>query len=653
MCGLMLGLVGCQSGLYQIVTSEDDKELDDRMSYYEAKLVGTKSERVEFEPISSDSLYDSQKMPICVVNGKSKCEPDKTGISSFGWLFTLGIIPMCESGFRMQEITVKTPLGDKNGWYRVDAKRWSGWLPIFIGYPGIADKRAADASVNGAAMSEMLSLARQSAVESLARQFSYDEYVSFAKKANAERGQEIVHIEEVTKHVNELIAKFDFATAERLCEKELGVKRKGSVTGDAVTWKALEGKVAKAKEDHRVDTKKKNLEALLKENKFAEVLVAIEEEKDAVDQVHRKMWSDLWTKTTEARDAFVKQQKEAARAKEVARIEAKEKMLESLMKEKKYEEIIKQCESENEFANGEREGYDASDSSIWKSWIQLAVKARHNAARPAEEARIVAKVKKVEQLLADKKYVEVISLCEKEDGKNPGSLPEDAAQWKEFRTKAVAGRLLAGLDKQDKSVFRVKGFHIGMTFEEAEVLLDYYFPNLIHRQEINSIRIGNKEMCFCSGHGNIVERVNFSRDMLEKLFSYDYQTYRDWVASFARDYQMDFRVANVKDSMEVGDETIDVVQEAYRSINRKARCVLTYFGEKEVDPYKQIIKRAARSAMVEHPDWLSGHANSLWEAGFIGGYINTKTKAVVEWLEKFDANTGADEGTLRIEKIDD
>ena len=219
----LLAIVGCQSGLYQIVTSEDDKELDDRMSYYEAKLVGTKSERMEFEPISSDSLYDSQKMPICVVNGKSKCEPDKTGISSFGWLFTLGIIPMCESGFRMQEITVKTPLGDKNGWYRVDAKRWSGWLPIFIGYPGIADKRAADASVNGAAMSEMLSLARQSAVESLARQFSYDEYVSFAKKANAERGQEIVHIEEVTKHVNELIAKFDFATAEGLCEKELGV----------------------------------------------------------------------------------------------------------------------------------------------------------------------------------------------------------------------------------------------------------------------------------------------------------------------------------------------------------------------------------------------------------------------------------------------
>lgn len=455
MCGLMLGLVGCQSGLYQIVTSEDDKELDDRMSYYEAKLVGTKSERVEFEPISSDSLYDSQKMPICVVNGKSKCEPDKTGISSFGWLFTLGIIPMCESGFRMQEITVKTPLGDKNGWYRVDAKRWSGWLPIFIGYPGIADKRAADASVNGVGMSEMLSLARQSAVESLARQFSYDEYVSFAKKANAERGQEIVHIEEVTKHVNELIAKFDFATAERLCEKELGVKRKGSVTGDAVTWKALEDKVAKAKEDHRVDTKKKNLEALLKENKFAEVLAAIEEEKHPFSQELPKFWHDLWTKTTEARDAFVRKQKEEARAKEVSRIEAKKKILESLMKEKKYEEVIKQCESENEFANGVREGYDASDLEIWKSYSQMAKKeiehkerlireARELADRQKEEKRIKEKVTKLDYYLSLKKYEQVIEMCDAENGLTAGAKSEDAAIWSSYRTKAEQAWLKSG-----------------------------------------------------------------------------------------------------------------------------------------------------------------------------------------------------------------
>lgn len=451
----LLAIVGCQSGLYQIVTSEDDKELDDRMSYYEAKLVGTESECTEFEPISSDSLYDSQKMPICVLNGKSESEPDKTGISAFGWLFTLGIIPMCESGFRMQEITVKTPLGDKNGWYRVDTKRWSGWLPIFIGYPGIADKRAADAGVNGAAMSEMLSLARQSAVESLARQFSHDEYVSFAKKANAEREQELARAKEVMKQVNELITKFDFVTAEGLCEKELGVQRKGSVAGDAVTWKALKDKVAKAKEDHRVDTKKKNLEALLKENKFAEVLAALEKERHPFSQELPKSWRDLWTKATETRDAFVRKQKEEVRAKEVARIEAKKKILESLMKEKKFEEVIKQCESENEFANSARECYDASDLEIWKSYSQMAKKeierkerlireAQELVERQKEEKRIKEKVTKLEYYLSLKKYEQVIEMCDAENGLTAGAKPEDAAIWSSYRSKAEQAWLKSG-----------------------------------------------------------------------------------------------------------------------------------------------------------------------------------------------------------------
>ena len=190
--------------------------------------------------------------------------------------------------------------------------------------------------------------------------------------------------------------------------KELGVQRKGSVAGDAVTWKALKDKVAKAKEDHRVDTKKKNLEALLKENKFAEVLAALEKERHPFSQELPKSWRDLWTKATETRDAFVRKQKEEVRAKEVARIEAKKKILESLMKEKKFEEVIKQCESENEFANSARECYDASDLEIWKSYSQMAKKeierkerlireAQELVERQKEEKRIKEKVTKLER----------------------------------------------------------------------------------------------------------------------------------------------------------------------------------------------------------------------------------------------------------------
>lgn len=147
------GLIGCQSGLYKVSTSEDDKKIDDSVRYYEIERSGD-SFVVDFIKDKGSSpdgiLYDEERMPVLITEGRSDKEPDKPGWSGVLWMFTLGIFPMCQSEYMTQEMTVESPIGKKTGSYRVDAKRWGGWIPLFVGYPGIADERDAEAKLPNA-----------------------------------------------------------------------------------------------------------------------------------------------------------------------------------------------------------------------------------------------------------------------------------------------------------------------------------------------------------------------------------------------------------------------------------------------------------------------------------------------------------------------
>ena len=178
---------GCQSGLYKISTSEDGKELDSKMNYCEVSM------------LSAEAEFDSSQMPVEIVYGREKRKPDAPGMSRVLWLFSLGVFPMVQTEYVTQDITVKTPIGVKSGSWRVDAKRWIGWVPLFIGYPGCADKRDADAKLPNTQMERR---AKDKLVDSIAREFSYDAYVNFANNKNNERKAECDHIAEVRQKIN-------------------------------------------------------------------------------------------------------------------------------------------------------------------------------------------------------------------------------------------------------------------------------------------------------------------------------------------------------------------------------------------------------------------------------------------------------------------
>ncbi len=290
---VVMMLFGCYSGMYKISTSEEGKELDSKMNYSEVSTLNTEVE------------FDSSQMPVEIVHGREIRIPDKPGGSGILWLFSLGIFPMVETEYVTQDITVKTPLGVKSGSWRVDAKRWFGWLPIFIGYPDLADERDVNAKLPSPNMEQK---AKDRLVDSLVREFSYDAYVKFANNKNKERKTECDHIAEVRQKINDLMAENKYDDAEQLRLKE-AVNRAGTWACDAAVWRELAETIAEKKEIHRVaverareqqrvQDKKQKLTEQIKEGRFEEVIKACDEEK--VDPGKDNPWSEIRNRALDA-----------------------------------------------------------------------------------------------------------------------------------------------------------------------------------------------------------------------------------------------------------------------------------------------------------------------------------------------------------------
>lgn len=222
-------LMGCQSGMYKISTSEDDKSLGAQIDYTEV-----------------DSLprndYDSNQMPVEVIEGEIQKKHEEDGLSVVLCFFSLGIFPWFESSYETQDIEIKTPIGKKRGTWRIDAKQWTGWLPIFIGYPGIADERTPFPYLGNERMEQK---AKSRLVDSLVRQFSHENYVAFAKTKKEERDAEVARIKAVSEKVDGLIAKDQFDDAYTLIDNE---SKPHSATRecDKDAWAAMRTRVSAA-----------------------------------------------------------------------------------------------------------------------------------------------------------------------------------------------------------------------------------------------------------------------------------------------------------------------------------------------------------------------------------------------------------------------
>lgn len=223
---------GCRSGLYRVITTEDEKPINSKLDYYiQGHEFGVE--------IADDAIYDESKIPVEVLSGFPQYEDDKTGISTLLCFITLGIFPLFECENVKQDVTVRTPLGERSGAYYVEAKRWSGWLPIFVGYPALATTRTSLAELPN---EEFEAKVRDGLVAKLVGQYTVGEWRSFAKKANQDRKSEMLRIDAVRKNIETKINAGEFDAALQIFKRE-SLPHKGGISSDEDQWTAMSNRI--------------------------------------------------------------------------------------------------------------------------------------------------------------------------------------------------------------------------------------------------------------------------------------------------------------------------------------------------------------------------------------------------------------------------
>lgn len=195
-----LSLVGCMNSIYSSSVSVEKKE-GGIESYTIVAQNGKFVENATKQLYENN--YEISSLPVYVTSKSSTKKVELGGISGMMWLFSLGIIPGVESGETLGEVSIKTPLGEKTGSYKVEAKGWAGWLPIFLPYPGLAEERVYGTSAK--LPNEVFETkVREKLVGNLVSQFSKEEYASFIAKNNsperkAQRAKEAAERERLAK----------------------------------------------------------------------------------------------------------------------------------------------------------------------------------------------------------------------------------------------------------------------------------------------------------------------------------------------------------------------------------------------------------------------------------------------------------------------
>lgn len=444
LAGSFLLFAGCMGGVYKITTSEDGKPGDERIHAFTVQSL-------EMEDFSV------QKMPVCVrfgdvEHGNDMYENGQNGtytlthsLNSWLWFFSLGIIPLFESEYVTQDVTVKTPVGEKQGTWRVDAKTWFGWIPLFVGYPESADRRMASSEALNVSPEVLANDAQQRLVDVLAKQFSYDEYQKFVARKKNERHAEVAHIADVRRTIDELCSKNDYERAEALRIKE-AVVRVGTWKCDEATWLGIKSDIESRKEASlrkvrttelaRIAKRKDEIAALLRTKDYQSVIAECDKESAAShpgrSPEDEKVWDGL---RDQARAGLM----EIDRSVELARIAKRKDEITALLRAKDYQSVIAECNKEK---LGLHPGMKPEDVKIWYDLIGQANAGLEAIARPAELARITAKEAEVEKFVKIGYFDSALAICDEELGRKYviGMKNEDRTRWHATRARIMQKR---------------------------------------------------------------------------------------------------------------------------------------------------------------------------------------------------------------------
>ena len=161
----LLILVGCQGYIYSSDVSVDH----------------CKNGVSDYTVVDSLDGYETypESMPIGITES-STTEKNDHPLNNMLFVFTLGIIPGVESETTVYDVSVKTPLGIKDGKYSTTTSQWMGWLPLFF-----PNKRN-----NGSTVFARKRAAMKEAIDNLVSQFPKAEYQKYLAVYNAPEARE-------------------------------------------------------------------------------------------------------------------------------------------------------------------------------------------------------------------------------------------------------------------------------------------------------------------------------------------------------------------------------------------------------------------------------------------------------------------------------
>lgn len=169
---LILAATGCMSGMYSSEFSVSEKK----------------------DGVKSYSIVDSlpkdecpATMPVTVECSSSDIQEDEHPGADALFVLSLGLIPGFTSQSMTYDVTVRTPLGAQSGNCTISAKRWMGWLALFLPYPGFADVRDGLAKLPNP---DFESKVRNQLVSNLVSQFPNAEYERLATEWNSPQMRE-------------------------------------------------------------------------------------------------------------------------------------------------------------------------------------------------------------------------------------------------------------------------------------------------------------------------------------------------------------------------------------------------------------------------------------------------------------------------------
>lgn len=173
----------------------------------------------------------------------------------------------------------------------------------------------------------------------------------------------------------------------------------------------------------------------------------------------------------------------------------------------------------------------------------------------------------------------------------PPELKAQAAAAAETAFKSILEKAKVA----SKDTFALEGFYLGMSIDDAKIVLAHHFPDLEIKEGIDGkgsdaehalYVAGQKSpFCFADMKSRKVRLFNFGKKLLRKWYDFDVQTYLEWAAAYGDKTGADMRMKMIEKETTVYEDdgsesyTVWFHQESYQYKSNMKGYLLTYFGE--------------------------------------------------------------------------